>query len=80
MFVRAMVKVAKEECALYISHGATGKGNDQIRFELACYSLYPQVEVMIKAYLYNTTIYTFSWILSPLESLSHSQVHICIIN
>lgn len=37
--------VAKEEGADYVSHGATGKGNDQIRFELACYALYPKVQV-----------------------------------
>ncbi len=31
-------------------------------------------------YLYNTFfIYTFSWTMPPLESLSHSQVHVCII-
>jgi len=40
-----MVKVAKNEGIRYISHGATGKGNDQIRFELACYALYPEVKV-----------------------------------
>jgi argininosuccinate synthase len=43
---RGLVKVAKEEGAGYISHGATGKGNDQIRFELACYALYPEVEII----------------------------------
>uniref|UniRef100_A0A2K5CUI4 Argininosuccinate synthase n=1 Tax=Aotus nancymaae TaxID=37293 RepID=A0A2K5CUI4_AOTNA len=29
----------------YVSHGATGKGNDQVRFELTCYSLAPQIKV-----------------------------------
>ncbi|XP_013380247.1 argininosuccinate synthase-like [Lingula anatina] len=43
---RGMVKVCKEEGAGYIAHGATGKGNDQIRFELSCYALYPQVKVI----------------------------------
>ena len=42
---RALVKVAKDNGAKYVSHGATGKGNDQIRFELSCYALYPGVEV-----------------------------------
>ena len=42
---KSMVKLAKDENAKYISHGATGKGNDQIRFELACYALLPEVEV-----------------------------------
>lgn len=29
----------------YISHGATGKGNDQVRFELSVYSLWPEGKV-----------------------------------
>ncbi len=47
---RALVKVAKENGAKYISHGATGKGNDQIRFELSCYALYPEVTVRKKKF------------------------------
>lgn len=42
----AMVEVAKAEGAQFVSHGATGKGNDQVRFELTSYSLYPKVEVI----------------------------------
>jgi argininosuccinate synthase len=42
-----MIKVAVEENASYISHGATGKGNDQVRFELACYALCPNIKVRI---------------------------------
>lgn len=41
-----MVDVAKQEKAAFVSHGATGKGNDQIRFELACYALLPGVKVL----------------------------------
>lgn len=43
---RRQVEIAKAEGAKYVSHGATGKGNDQIRFELSCYALYPEVEVI----------------------------------
>ncbi|KAL5011662.1 hypothetical protein ScPMuIL_010213 [Solemya velum] len=43
---RAMIKVAREENAQYVSHGATGKGNDQIRFELGAYALHPKIEVI----------------------------------
>ncbi|XP_071947870.1 argininosuccinate synthase-like [Antedon mediterranea] len=43
---KGMIQVAKESDAAYISHGATGKGNDQIRFELACYAMYPEVEII----------------------------------
>uniref|UniRef100_A0AAY4BG92 Argininosuccinate synthase n=1 Tax=Denticeps clupeoides TaxID=299321 RepID=A0AAY4BG92_9TELE len=41
---RRQVQIAKQEGAQYVSHGATGKGNDQIRFELTCYALYPEVK------------------------------------
>lgn len=41
---QGLVKVAREERAQFISHGATGKGNDQVRFELSCYALWPQVK------------------------------------
>lgn len=41
----SLVKFAKENKAEFVSHGATGKGNDQIRFELSCYSLWPKVQV-----------------------------------
>ena len=44
--VRGLVETAKAEGAQFISHGATGKGNDQIRFELGCYALYPQVQMI----------------------------------
>ena len=42
---KGIVKVAKEENAGFISHGATGKGNDQVRFELSCASLDPKIKV-----------------------------------
>lgn len=35
------VEVAQREGAKYVYHGSTGKGNDQVRFELTCYSLAP---------------------------------------
>ena len=31
---------------IFVSHGATGKGNDQIRFELAYYALNPKIKVI----------------------------------
>uniref|UniRef100_A0A9J7X621 Argininosuccinate synthase n=1 Tax=Cyprinus carpio carpio TaxID=630221 RepID=A0A9J7X621_CYPCA len=40
---RRQVQIARQERAQYVSHGATGKGNDQVRFELTCYALYPQI-------------------------------------
>ena len=43
---RGLVKVAKECNATYVAHGATGKGNDQIRFELTATSLCPELKVL----------------------------------
>ncbi|KAJ8260638.1 hypothetical protein COCON_G00163610 [Conger conger] len=43
---RRQVQIARQEGAQFVSHGATGKGNDQIRFELTCYALYPEVQVI----------------------------------
>lgn len=40
------VEIAKQEGAKYLSHGATGKGNDQVRLELTYYALYPQCTVI----------------------------------
>ncbi|XP_026468141.1 argininosuccinate synthase [Ctenocephalides felis] len=41
-----LMKAAKKIGATYISHGATGKGNDQVRFELSCYALCPSIQVI----------------------------------
>ncbi|KAM9307447.1 argininosuccinate synthase isoform 1-T2 [Pholidichthys leucotaenia] len=43
---RRQVEIAQREGAHFVSHGATGKGNDQIRFELTFYALYPEVEII----------------------------------
>lgn len=41
-----MVEIARKEKAQAIAHGATGKGNDQVRFELTSAALAPDVEVI----------------------------------
>ncbi|NXF11858.1 ASSY synthase, partial [Smithornis capensis] len=43
---RRLVEVAQREGAQYVAHGATGKGNDQVRFELTCYALCPNIKVV----------------------------------
>lgn len=43
---RRLVEIARRENAQFVSHGATGKGNDQIRFELTSYALYPDVKII----------------------------------
>ncbi len=40
------IEVAKKENAEYVSHGATGKGNDQVRFEMAYFALSPEIKVI----------------------------------
>lgn len=40
------IEIAKKENAIYVSHGATGKGNDQVRFELSFYALEPTIKVL----------------------------------
>ncbi|XP_028033519.1 argininosuccinate synthase [Bombyx mandarina] len=41
-----LVNTAKNLGAKYIAHGATGKGNDQVRFELSMYSLWPEGKII----------------------------------
>ena len=43
---KRLVEIARETGADAIAHGATGKGNDQVRFELAAYALNPDIKVI----------------------------------
>ena len=45
LIAKRQVEIAETEGAAWVSHGATGKGNDQVRFELAFYALAPQIKV-----------------------------------
>ncbi|MCZ7643812.1 MAG: argininosuccinate synthase [Planctomycetota bacterium] len=44
--IKAICDVAKEEGTAVVAHGATGKGNDQCRFELAAYALIPGAKII----------------------------------
>ncbi len=46
LIAKRLVEIANETGADAISHGATGKGNDQVRFELGAYALKPGVQVI----------------------------------
>jgi argininosuccinate synthase len=46
VIARAQIEVAKREGCFAVSHGCTGKGNDQVRFELAFYALQPDIKVI----------------------------------
>lgn len=46
LIAKAQIEVARRERASAVAHGATGKGNDQVRFELAYYALEPGIRVI----------------------------------
>jgi argininosuccinate synthase len=46
LIAKAQIDIAARERADAVSHGATGKGNDQVRFELTYYALKPSIEVI----------------------------------
>ncbi|BAN35995.1 argininosuccinate synthase [Sulfuricella denitrificans skB26] len=46
LIAKRLIEIAKETGAVAISHGATGKGNDQVRFELGAYALNPEIKVI----------------------------------
>jgi len=46
LIAKRLVEIAKETGADAIAHGATGKGNDQVRFELGAYALNPDITII----------------------------------
>jgi argininosuccinate synthase len=46
LIAKRLIEIARETGAEAISHGATGKGNDQVRFELGAYALKPDIHVI----------------------------------
>jgi len=46
VIARGMIAIAEKEGCDFVSHGCTGKGNDQVRFELAFYGLKPDIKVV----------------------------------
>jgi len=46
LIVKRLVAIAEQTGAVAIAHGATGKGNDQVRFELGAYALNPEIRVI----------------------------------
>src|SRR5580658_5348624 len=63
---RHLVTVARREGATHVAHGCTGKGNDQVRFELATTSLAPELEVIAP---------TRDWKLTREEEIVYAQQH-----
>ncbi len=46
IIAKRQIEIAEKEGATFVSHGATGKGNDQVRFELGYYALKPDIQVL----------------------------------
>lgn len=46
LIAKAQIRIAKKEKADAVAHGATGKGNDQVRFELAYHTLSPGIKII----------------------------------
>jgi len=46
LIAKRQIEIARQENADAVSHGATGKGNDQVRFELTYYALEPNIQVI----------------------------------
>ncbi len=46
LIAKGQIEIANKENTDLVAHGATGKGNDQVRFELAYYALKPDIKVI----------------------------------
>jgi argininosuccinate synthase len=46
LIAKHQIEIARQTGADAVAHGATGKGNDQVRFELSCYALQPDIKVI----------------------------------
>ena len=47
LIAKGMMEIVRKEKADAISHGATGKGNDQVRFEMTAYSMDPNIKIIV---------------------------------
>ncbi len=46
LIAKRQIEIAEKEGAEFVAHGATGKGNDQVRFELSYFTLKPDIKVL----------------------------------
>jgi len=66
LIARHLVEVARREGAAYVAHGCTGKGNDQVRFDLSTTSLAPELEVIAPAR---------EWKMTREEEITYAKEH-----
>ena len=67
---KKLVEIARKENAVAICHGATGKGNDQIRFELGIKALAPDIKIIAPWRM--TDVWTMQ---SREDELAYCQAH-----
>lgn len=66
LIARHLVDVARREGASYVAHGCTGKGNDQVRFDLSTGSLAPELRVIAPAR---------EWKMTREEEVAYARAH-----
>lgn len=71
IIAKHQIQIASEVGARYVSHGATGKGNDQVRFELSYYALNPKIKV-IAPWKNNNFLNTFK---GRTDLLGYARMH-----
>jgi argininosuccinate synthase len=47
LIAKHQIEIAEQYGATYVAHGCTGKGNDQVRFELSYFALKPDIKVIV---------------------------------
>ncbi len=66
LIAKKVVEIARKEGAKAVAHGSTGKGNDQVRFEVSFMSLAPELKIVAPVR---------EWNLSREEELEYAKVH-----
>ena len=66
LIVKLMVDAANEEGAAAVAHGCTGKGNDQVRFDVSTMALAPDLKIIAPAR---------EWGITPEEEIAYAQKH-----
>jgi argininosuccinate synthase len=66
LIAQLLIEEARRRGAAAIAHGCTGKGNDQVRFEVSCSALAPDLEVLAPVR---------DWAMSRPEAIAHAEKH-----
>jgi len=66
LLAKEQVRIAREKGATYVAHGCTGKGNDQVRFEVTYQALAPELKVIAPAR---------EWNMSREEEIEYAERH-----